>query len=487
MANGDFFALAKSWQHYFVTNQQTPITQVDYEAVDALLANGASYGLDYTLTTLPKEISFEQSVFQKLSGQLSRGTFYALVRRQWQTQICDQHIDFALYPWFAYAFREIAKWSGTTRFEQANFSGAITKIALTVVLPFSYRTLPGDDVAQELVIYPDGQCFFEARVRGEHENSPTIDRKITRKLSAMQAEHLYQTFFNHFSAKLTDDVPDGSGRWYVMFINEENQRLQCEGNLGFSNQDTPEFEQQQSTWLREQLQIADLIGFDNQLQRPEILALTFTYTTPTSKAKISLDRLKQQLCFQQTSSDCEIKHTYRGEQISEFIDQLDERHFQPRTIQNPETIIAQLGHQQFDCELRFADETRKFSGKFDAEELPRGYKMFINGIECLLQLEKSGTLFDVAVYEQRKFRTGQHIFLKVEFDDWGKGYHYLTTDPSIQVDDEVIVPVGPSNIHRLARVIKKNYYTAEQAPFPIAKTKAIIRKVTQADEEEFDE
>ncbi|MGL6008412.1 MAG: hypothetical protein ACRC1D_03070, partial [Culicoidibacterales bacterium] len=280
---------------------------------------------------------------------------------------------------------------------------------------------------------------------------------------------------------------NGSGRWYVTFVNETNQRVQCEGNLGFTNQIAPEFEQRMSIFLREQLQIEDLVGFDNQLNHPEILHVKFERTSETVSEKITLDRLKQQLCFEHTSSDYDVKHTYRGEEISEYIDQLDARHFQPRTIQNPETVIAQVGQQQFHCELTFANESRKFGGDFDAEELPRGYKLFVNGIDSLLQINKTGTLFDSAIYEQSKWRANQHIFLKVEFEHWGKGYYYLSDDPTIQVGDEVIVPVGQKNVERIVSVVKKAYYSAASAPFPIEKAKAVIRKATEADWDEFDE
>ncbi len=487
MNTTDFFTLAKQWQHYFATGQQTPITKLEYEAVDALLKSKAGYGLDYTLTTLPKNIGEDQAVLAKLSGQLSRGIFFALVRRQWQTKIIDQRIDLAMYPWFAFAFTEIAMWSGTTRFEQVDFSGTVTKIALTVAMPFSYRTVPGDEVAQELVIYPDGQCFFETWVQGETEKIFLAGRKIAKKLPQTLAEQLYHDFFTHFSGQLSDEEAQGSGRWYVTFINEANQRVQFEGNVPFKEQTVPAFEQQMSTWLREHLQVEDFIGFDNRFERPKLLGFTFCYESETIQEKISLDYLKQQLCYEHTSRDYDVKQTYRGEEISEFMAALDDRHFQPRSVQQAELVVSPSTTQHFRCELTFAESIRAFSGNFDAEELPRGYKLFVNGIDSLLQIKKTGTLFDSALYEQSKLRTGQQIFLKVEFEDWGKGYHYLTDDHTIQIGDEVIVPVGPKNVERIATVVKKDYCLAEKAPFPIKKTKAIIRKATESDWDEFDE
>lgn len=56
-------------------------------------------------------------------------------------------------------------------------------------------------------------------------------------------------------------------------------------------------------------------------------------------------------------------------------------------------------------------------------------------------------------------------------------YHYRTDDPTIKVGDEVLVPVG--NKETIGTVISVGQYMRIAAPFPIDKTKFIIRKIDE--------
>ena len=60
-------------------------------------------------------------------------------------------------------------------------------------------------------------------------------------------------------------------------------------------------------------------------------------------------------------------------------------------------------------------------------------------------------------------------------------YYYISDDDSIQVGDFVIVPAGKDNHEAVVEVVKKEYFTEEDVPLPMDKTKHIIRKCTDAD------
>lgn len=60
---------------------------------------------------------------------------------------------------------------------------------------------------------------------------------------------------------------------------------------------------------------------------------------------------------------------------------------------------------------------------------------------------------------------------------------YIADDDSYEVDDMILVPAGKDNHEAVVRIVAKNYYTAENAPFPVDKAKHIIKKL---DDEEFD-
>lgn len=64
-----------------------------------------------------------------------------------------------------------------------------------------------------------------------------------------------------------------------------------------------------------------------------------------------------------------------------------------------------------------------------------------------------------------------------------KSYYYLTEDDSIEIGDFVLVPAGKYNHEAVVEVVNIEYFSEENVPFPIEKTKRIIRKCT---DEEFD-
>ena len=50
-----------------------------------------------------------------------------------------------------------------------------------------------------------------------------------------------------------------------------------------------------------------------------------------------------------------------------------------------------------------------------------------------------------------------NILLSVLFGDFGKRYFYLTDDDTIEVGNQVIVPVGDDGTERIVEVVKKEY------------------------------
>ncbi len=63
-------------------------------------------------------------------------------------------------------------------------------------------------------------------------------------------------------------------------------------------------------------------------------------------------------------------------------------------------------------------------------------------------------------------------------------YHYRTDDETIQIGDKVIVPVGQDNEERVGTVVSIEKHMRVSVPFPIEKTKTIIRK---CDDEETED
>lgn len=82
------------------------------------------------------------------------------------------------------------------------------------------------------------------------------------------------------------------------------------------------------------------------------------------------------------------------------------------------------------------------------------------------------------LYGKAKRRQSEYIFCSITFDEGYKSYYYLTDDDSIEVGDFVLVPAGKDNHEAIVEVVNIEYFSEENAPLPIGKTKYIIRKHT---------
>lgn len=85
-----------------------------------------------------------------------------------------------------------------------------------------------------------------------------------------------------------------------------------------------------------------------------------------------------------------------------------------------------------------------------------------------------------------KRKPGEIIYCSVSLEDGGKTYYYTTDDESIEVGDEVIIPVGAANTELHGIVESVGYYLPENVPFPYDRTKAIIRKADGSEDGESD-
>lgn len=92
-----------------------------------------------------------------------------------------------------------------------------------------------------------------------------------------------------------------------------------------------------------------------------------------------------------------------------------------------------------------------------------------------------GEILNPSVYGKAKRRKSAYIFCSVTFDEGYKSYYYLTDDDSIEVGDFVLVPAGKDNHEAVVEVVDIEYFSADEVPFPVEKTKKIIRKCTDTD------
>lgn len=122
---------------------------------------------------------------------------------------------------------------------------------------------------------------------------------------------------------------------------------------------------------------------------------------------------------------------------------------------------------------------------YNRRQLPDEWKDFITDLGTLLfSFGFFGKLFDEDQFSKGA-RDGEYIFVSVEFNSSEKQYYYLTDNENVEVGDFVIVPVGEDNKEKIAEVMKVEYFREEHVPFPLEKTKKLIRICTYEDFKTF--
>lgn len=124
---------------------------------------------------------------------------------------------------------------------------------------------------------------------------------------------------------------------------------------------------------------------------------------------------------------------------------------------------------------------RIIEGSYDKNGLPEDFADFAETVFDFIRFYGLGEILDPSVYGKVKRRITDYIYCSVVFDEGQKSYYYLTEDDSIEVGDFVLVPVGKDNHEAVVEVVNIEYFSEENIPLPIEKTKKIIRKCKDED------
>lgn len=79
------------------------------------------------------------------------------------------------------------------------------------------------------------------------------------------------------------------------------------------------------------------------------------------------------------------------------------------------------------------------------------------------------------------FGFGTYTYVSVCFRPGAQSYSYRTTDSSVKVGDMVVVPAGHEE--KVGSVTAVEKYKKSNVPYPVEKTKLVIRKATKVDME----
>ncbi len=195
---------------------------------------------------------------------------------------------------------------------------------------------------------------------------------------------------------------------------------------------------------------------------------------------------------QEADVDCTVVHTYRmREKVEALLDQFgtenlffaryplnargeEEPDREENRFEDPDNKITYL------IEIHYQrGPDRLLSGPYDKEGLPADFPDFIRPIFSLIQHYGAGEMIFPSVYGKRPHKKGDLIYCSVSFEEDGDTYYYITEDASITRGDYVVVPAGRDNRLTIVKVVKVEYFAPEKAPFPLERTKRVLRRCTE--------
>lgn len=129
--------------------------------------------------------------------------------------------------------------------------------------------------------------------------------------------------------------------------------------------------------------------------------------------------------------------------------------------------------------LRWSDgASQRITGRYDCTGLPDGWAELAAEADTLLRFYTEGELFDPS---RAAAAPGPLFYCAVEFEPHGTRYSYRSEDRTLEAGELVVVPAGPDAHELLGRIVVVQACTAEDAPYPPAQTKPVLRRATPQD------
>ena len=365
-----------------------------------------------------------------------------------------------------------------------------------------YKPAYDEEVQQELTINDKGEVcligYDHVIYKQELEKMRTEEFKISGK----EAEKLLAGFTVFFDYKDIVSKATDFGIWDLEIRGKDGNVSIYTGSLctriDYEGQDL-------SDLVRDALGIEDLFVFDGRSKPDLINRITLDYLRTTIiepsyeweyeevdeekregltwkySERLIIDRRSDTLeHIQQITSGRKVTRKIEFEEMVKTL--LDS--FDPVTLfscieGNPEDIIDTLDVEKdyiitIDCKN---GTSRTICGSFDKKGLPDDFGDFIEKVIDLMYYYGFGEIFSKSNYNRVIRRKSDYIYCSVSFRGGYKTYYYITDDDSIEVGDLVIVPAGRDNHETVVEVEEIEYFSEEDVPLPIEKTKRIIRKI----------
>ena len=376
------------------------------------------------------------------------------------------------------------------------FEGTLQKIRLVSnSICYGPCPEPDDEVEQRLTITSEGKVWLSRYRFGSGFDEHELIEKANNSISKEAANEILGAIERYFAVEYVRDMATDIGSWDLELTNTDGKAFTMIGPLCDSQDPTLEVI---SELIRSRLEREDLFAFDgnpdavtrievkyyrNTKIKPGVVpeGVTWEFVTWDYNEAIIIDRQSETLeHIREIGTGCKITNTYYVQEgVQSLLDDIDVDAFSEIVGNPPDTVDNPLEVMEYSISVftRHGGE-RIVTGSFDKNGLPADWPDFIDNIFEFIRFYGLGEIFDEGIYGKAKRRLSDYTFCNVEFEEGGRTYCYLADSDEYSVGDLVVVPAGRDNHEAVARIESIEYHPAEEAPFPIEKTKRIIRKHT---------
>ncbi len=405
--------------------------------------------------------------------------------------------------WFILALSRIALLTGDNPFV---FNGNLKEMKI-ISNNICYGPEPQleDEVEQHIYIRNDGFVSVSRYIYGNGIRNHSCSSKEELHLSESDTKEILTKISSYFSEGYDEVFATDIGDWNMVLTNTEGKKFKFSGSL------CADFEMEGidlSDLIREKLDIPDLFVFDGN-NKPDVInrielnyhrvtkikpgkvpdGATFEMVTWDYSEKLIIDRATETMeHVSQIGSGAKVTNKYEIEGgIESLLDGFDADELFANIVGNPPDVVDSPNEtKDYKITVDYKKSPQKIlTGTFDKNGLPDDFEEFIESVFDFIRFYGLGEIYDPHAYGKAKRRSNDYIYCSVVFEDGINSYYYLADDDSISIDDFVVVPAGKDNHEAMVKVVNIEYFAEEDAPFPVNKTKHVLRKCTDDDIEHF--
>ena len=410
-------------------------------------------------------------------------------------------LDNEYRPWFISAFGRLMTITAEDKTPPFVFFGNVKRIKIhSNNICYGYCPKTGDEVEQHLTITEDGRVWITRYVIAEDLNFADY-KKIEQKqfkIEPEKAKFLLSKFTKYFRDEYELSFATDVGMFEMWIDDDEGKKAYFVGPL------ISEFEvdgYDLSQLVRDTLDDKTLFVFDdNAYEKIKRITIDYKFTSVIIPADNSdditweysdhlvIDRETETIeDVLKLAEQCDVTRKYHvAEGVTSFLDDLDiEGLFTEFNEPEEDVLPSPEGTAVYEIKVEFhRQEPRIISGTYDKQGLPKDWPEFIEDLYRFISFYGFGEMFDEKQYAKTYRKKNDYIFLSVKFGGYGKPYYYLTDDDTIQVGDQVEVPVGSDGTERIVTVSKKEYFSEDKLPMPKEKVKSILGRFIPPKENE---